>query len=159
MTYAIFLGTLLGAFVAMEWVAWAAHKYLMHGPLWVLHRDHHRRTSGSRFQRNDAFFVVFAIPSWLAIMLGSMAGSIPWVGVGFGIAVYGVFYFLVHEVFIHRRMRFWKSTNSVYFTAVRRAHLVHHRHLEREHGECFGLLWVTTQQLREARDERARSTP
>ena len=30
---AIFVGTVL----AMEGVAWLMHKYLMHGPLWVLH--------------------------------------------------------------------------------------------------------------------------
>jgi len=28
-------------FLAMEWVAWAAHKYIMHGFLWNLHEDHH----------------------------------------------------------------------------------------------------------------------
>ena len=25
----------------MEFVAWATHKYLMHGLLWKLHQDHH----------------------------------------------------------------------------------------------------------------------
>lgn len=28
-------------FVAMEGVAWSAHKYLMHGQLWSWHHDHH----------------------------------------------------------------------------------------------------------------------
>ena len=28
-------------FVFMEFVAWATHKYVMHGFLWYLHEDHH----------------------------------------------------------------------------------------------------------------------
>lgn len=146
-----FVGILLGSFVAMEWVAWAAHKYLMHGVLWVLHRDHHKRERGAKLQRNDAFFVMFAVPSWLGIMLGSMNQSMPWVAMGFGIALYGVLYFLVHEVFIHKRLKFWTKTRSVYWTAVRKAHMQHHRHLDREPGECFGLLWVRQRYLDDAR--------
>jgi len=33
----------LGAFLFMEFVAWFTHKYVMHGFLWVLHKDHHHR--------------------------------------------------------------------------------------------------------------------
>ena len=28
-------------FVFMEFVAWFSHKYIMHGFLWSLHKDHH----------------------------------------------------------------------------------------------------------------------
>jgi beta-carotene 3-hydroxylase len=151
----LFLLFAMLAFVTMEWVAWATHKYVMHGVLWVLHRDHHRRER-RRLQRNDAFFVVFAIPSWLCIMLGSMHGSLVTVALGAGIACYGVAYFLVHEVFIHRRLKFWRRTRFVYWLAVRKAHLRHHRHLDRENGECFGLLWVARPFWDEAREALAR---
>jgi beta-carotene 3-hydroxylase len=148
----LFVAVLILAVIAMEWVAWSAHKFIMHGFLWVLHRDHHQRSGQkSRFQRNDAFFVLFAIPSWLCIMLGSMKGSSVSVAIGAGIAVYGVAYFLVHEVFIHRRLKFWGKTNHAYWLAVRKAHKRHHRHLDKEDGECFGLLWVNREKLKEAR--------
>jgi beta-carotene 3-hydroxylase len=151
MKLAVVLLSVASSFAAMEWVAWATHKYLMHGPLWVLHRDHHRREGHRMIYRNDAFFVVFAIPSWLFIMLGSMHHSATSVALGAGIALYGVAYFLVHEVFIHRRLKFWKHTRSTYWTAVRRTHMRHHRHQEREPGECFGLLWVNRGAMGEAR--------
>ena len=46
------------AFVGMEFAAWATHKYLMHGPLWFLHEDHHVLT-GKPLQKNDLFLEVF----------------------------------------------------------------------------------------------------
>lgn len=146
----------LVTFWAMEWIAWATHKYLMHGWLWVLHRDHHRGRPG-RLQRNDAFFVIFAIPSWLCVMLGMMYASSTSVAIGAGIALYGVAYFVVHEVFIHRRLKLWRNTQSVYWLAVRKAHLQHHKHLEREDGECFGMLWVQRRYLEDAKRALSRS--
>jgi len=145
----------IGTFWAMEWVAWGTHRYLMHGWLWVLHRDHHRGRPG-RLQRNDAFFVIFAIPSWLCIMLGMMHASTESVAIGAGIALYGFAYFVVHEVFIHRRLKFWRDTKNVYWLAVRKAHKQHHKHLERENGECFGMLWVESRYIGEAQQELVR---
>ena len=144
-------------FWAMEWVAWASHKYLMHGFLWVLHRDHHRGPRG-RLQRNDAFFVIFAIPSWLCIMLGMMHSSPVSVSIGAGIALYGFAYFLVHEVFIHRRLKLWRDTKNVYWLAVRKAHMAHHRQVNREDGECFGMLWVARRYIVDARQALGRGT-
>jgi len=73
------------AYVLMEGAAWAAHRYLMHGPLWMLHADHHTKEPGF-FEKNDAFFLIFAIPSWLCIMLGMMWDVPESTGFGFGIA-------------------------------------------------------------------------
>ena len=39
----------------MEGVAWFTHKYVMHGFLWVLHKDHHDRSNHSPFEKNDFF--------------------------------------------------------------------------------------------------------
>jgi beta-carotene 3-hydroxylase len=52
----------LAAFVAMEAVAWFTHKYIMHGLLWKLHKDHHKKDSYGFFERNDFFFLIFALP-------------------------------------------------------------------------------------------------
>ena len=94
------LTVMLLTFFIMEGVAWAAHKYLMHGFLWFLHDDHHTKTPGA-LEKNDTFFLIFAIPSWLCIMLGLMYGAGISVAVGGGIALYGFAYAMVHELFIN----------------------------------------------------------
>ncbi len=44
------------SFLSMEGVAWLTHKYVMHGLLWRLHQDHHRKNPTSFFEKNDYFF-------------------------------------------------------------------------------------------------------
>ena len=132
---------LLIAFWFMEFMAWFTHKYVMHGFLWNLHEDHHQPT-GKTFQKNDLFFLIFAVPSWLCIMLGMMYGNYFSVGFGAGIAVYGFVYFLVHDVLIHRRFKWFDKTNNAYFKAIRKAHKVHHKNQYKEEGACFGMLIV-----------------
>jgi beta-carotene 3-hydroxylase len=130
------------AFFSMEVVAWFTHKYVMHGFLWVLHKDHHRKESKGFFEHNDFFFLIFAIPGILSLLLGTIYGSHGSVAVGAGITAYGFCYFMVHDIFIHQRFKWFRNTENGYFKAIRRAHKVHHKHLEKEHGECFGMLWV-----------------
>lgn len=137
----LFIAGFFVAFFFMELVAWVAHKYLMHGFLWSVHRDHHQPT-GNTFQRNDLFFLIFAIPSWQCIMLGFIYGSILSIGVGFGIALYGIMYFLFHEVLIHRRFNWLDNFHNRYFEAMKRGHRAHHQKTGKEDGECFGLLYV-----------------
>ena len=47
---------MLIAFLGMEFMAWFTHKYIMHGLLWRLHRDHHHRDNKGFFEQNDYFF-------------------------------------------------------------------------------------------------------
>ncbi|MEQ9187775.1 MAG: carotene hydroxylase [Cryomorphaceae bacterium] len=140
---------LIGTFFFMEFMAWAAHKFVMHGLGWHFHRDHHQHEPGI-FEKNDVFFLIFAIPSWLFIMWGMMAGNDWRLWVGLGIAVYGLAYFLVHDVFIHQRLPWFKRTDNLYFRAIRKAHKVHHKRLGREDGECFGMLLVPMKYFKEA---------
>ncbi len=137
----IYILVALITFFAMEFVAWATHKYLMHGPLWFLHDDHHTKTPGA-LEKNDSFFLIFAIPSWLTIMLGMMNENYISVSIGAGIALYGLAYAIVHEVFIHQRLKFWRKSNNVYMRAIRRAHKMHHKHLEKNPGESYGMIFV-----------------
>ena len=44
----------------MEFIAWATHKYIMHGFLWNLHKDHHQINKDKILENNDAFFLIFA---------------------------------------------------------------------------------------------------
>jgi beta-carotene 3-hydroxylase len=133
--------TALVTFFLMEGITWLTHKYVMHGFLWFLHKDHHQPEKGF-FEKNDAFFVIFAIPSWLCIMLGSMNANWWVVSIGAGIAMYGFAYFLVHDIIIHQRFKLFNRSNNHYVKAIRWAHKMHHRHLNKEEGESFGMLMV-----------------
>jgi beta-carotene 3-hydroxylase len=53
-----------------------------------------------------------------------------------GIMFYGLCYFMIHDVLIHQRFKWFKHTNK-YLIGLRKAHKVHHKHLGKEHGECF----------------------
>lgn len=138
------------AFIGMECVAWLTHKYVMHGLLWVLHKDHHKRDDGAFFEKNDFFFLIFAIPGIVCMFFGMLDNySFPfWIGLG--ITFYGMCYFLVHDIFIHQRFRLFRNTDSLYLKAIRKAHKVHHKHLGKEEGECFGMLWVPLRYFKEA---------
>lgn len=135
--------TILVTTVLMEGVAWGMHKYIMHGVFWNLHEDHHVRTDhDSFFERNDSFFVFFAIISITAFSLWSIFGWDIALGIGIGVFIYGLIYFVIHDLFIHQRIKIWRNTKNPYLLAIRRAHKMHHKHLGKEDGECFGMLWV-----------------
>lgn len=141
---------MIAMFFVMEFMAWATHKYVMHGGMWKFHEDHHVAEPGF-FERNDIFFLIYAIPSWLCIMLGMMFDAYVAVWIGYGIALYGVAYFMFHDVYIHRRFKFLRDIDHPYFMAIRKAHKVHHKHLGKEHGECFGMLIVPKKYYIEAK--------
>jgi beta-carotene 3-hydroxylase len=137
----IYILITLITFCIMEGITWLTHRFVMHGFLWYLHEDHHQKGPGF-FEKNDAFFIIFAIPSWLCIMLGSM-NQVYWVvSIGAGIALYGFAYFLVHEIIIHQRIKLFTRSNNRYIKAIRWAHKMHHKHLDKHEGESFGMLIV-----------------
>lgn len=141
MHWLLYIGVLLATFLAMEGITWLAHKYVMHGFLWYLHEDHHQPQPGF-FEKNDAFFVIFAVPSFCCILFGTL-DQLYWLqAIGFGIMAYGVAYFLVHDVIIHQRFKWFTRSNNTYVRAIRWAHKMHHKHLDKEEGESFGLLYV-----------------
>ena len=70
MTITIALLIIISTFLFMEFVAWSVHKYIMHGFLWNLHKDHHQVNKDHVMQKNDYFFLIFAIPSILLIVNG-----------------------------------------------------------------------------------------
>jgi beta-carotene 3-hydroxylase len=116
----------------------------MHGLLWSRHEDHHKpHTVHGFFQKNDRFFLVFAIPSALSYIVGSaVPGMFPLFFVGVGISLYGLTYFLVHDVYIHRRFNWFKQLDNRYSRAILRAHGAHHAKQTKEDCESFGMLIV-----------------
>jgi len=114
----------------------------MHGFLWSLHKDHHHKDHDSWFERNDLFFIFYAVVSMSLIMIAGNTDF--WYGqpMGFGILAYGIAYFIVHDIFIHQRFKLLRNANNWYAKGVRRAHKIHHKHLGKEDGECYGMLFV-----------------
>jgi len=139
----------LSTFLLMEFAAWALHKYVMHGLLWTWHKDHHDQHDHV-WEKNDRFVLFFAIPSFLLCYFGAQNGIGYQFWIGIGIFIYGFVYFLVHEVFIHQRLPFFKRSNNAYLRAIRKAHKIHHKHLTKEDGECFGMLLVPWKYFEEA---------
>jgi beta-carotene 3-hydroxylase len=138
----IFLFVMLLTFIVMEGITWLTHRYVMHGFLWVLHEDHHQPT-GHILEKNDAFFLIFAIPSMLCIFFGTFK-NMPWLaGLGSGVAMYGFAYFVVHEVIIHQRIKWFTRSNIRYIKVLRWAHKMHHKHLDKHESESFGMLFVS----------------
>jgi beta-carotene 3-hydroxylase len=145
----------IGAFISMEIIAWLTHKYIMHGLLWRLHKDHHKKESPGFFERNDFFFLIFAIPGITCLFIGMQHSYnfIFWIGLG--ITLYGFAYFLVHDIFIHQRFKLFRNVDNWYFKAIRRAHKMHHKHIGKEEGECFGMLWVSFKFFRSMKNSSA----
>ena len=132
----------LGVFLFMECVTWCTHKFVMHGFGWYLHEDHHQPKYQGVFEKNDVFFIVFAIPSILLFYFGTYTELTFLFFIGLGILFYGIAYFLIHDVLIHQRFKWFKHTNNAYLKGLRKAHKIHHKHLGKEEGECFGMLFV-----------------
>jgi beta-carotene 3-hydroxylase len=146
----------LAAFTAMECVAWLTHKYVMHGLGWFFHADHHHKTTIGFFERNDFFFLVFAIPGIFCLYIGMQLHFNFLFFTGLGITLYGFTYFFVHDIFIHQRFKIFRNSDSLYLRAIRRAHKMHHKHRDKYEGECFGMLWVPLKYFREAKKQVAK---
>ncbi len=131
------------AFAGMEFVAWFTHKYVMHGFLWVLHKDHHVPHKG-RFEKNDLFVVFFATPAVVSMVIGINTGNWTVIAAGAGITLYGICYTLFHDVMFHKRLRWLKiPTRAAYLKRIINAHRNHHSSTEQERAKAFGFLFAS----------------
>lgn len=137
----IYAAVVFLTFLFMEFVAWFLHKYVMHGFGWFLHEDHHRYTKG-RFEKNDVFGLMFSIISFLLILTGWLGGFDIRFAFGIGVMLYGIGYFLVHDVFFHRRLKIKYRPKSRYMKRVLHAHTIHHQKSTEHSGVCFGFLYA-----------------
>lgn len=138
----VWLGLVL--FVAtvavMEGVAYAAHRWIMHGFGWGLHASHHRPRTGW-FEANDLYFFIFAAPSILLLLGGVRLGWGDWATwVGAGIAGYGAIYAIFHDVIVHRRLPHRYVPRSDYMKRIVQAHRLHHVVETKEGTVSFGFL-------------------
>jgi len=145
-------------FIIMEGITWLTHKYIMHGSFWFLHRDHHLPETKGFFEKNDGFFLIFAIPCFLCILYGTTSHRYWLQSLGFGVMAYGLAYFLVHDIIIHQRFKWFTHSDNTYIKAIRWAHKMHHKHTAKEDGESFGFLFVPKRYLEKVRRDKQRST-
>lgn len=133
----------LASAAAMEAVAWASHKYVMHGFGWAWHRDHHQPHDGI-LERNDLYALVGAAMSISMFALGSplVMGAQAWepgTWIGLGILVYGIIYTLIHDGLVHQRW-FRYVPRRGYARRLVQAHNLHHATRSKEGGVSFGFV-------------------
>lgn len=130
----------LATVAAMEGVAYAAHRWVMHGPGWFLHASHHRARTGF-WEANDLYFVMFAVPSFLLLLGGVQLGWGDWATwMGAGIAAYGAIYLGFHDILVHRRIGHRIVPRSAYLKRIMQAHRLHHAVETKEGTVSFGFL-------------------
>lgn len=145
-----FLLTSLTVFFLMEAVAWATHKYVMHGFLWNLHESHHLPRHGA-LEKNDWFGLFFSIVAVVIFAAGYFVGPF-FTAVGVGVTGYGFAYLFLHDILTHKRFGIHIKPDSGYLRAVLRSHRVHHARRTKEGGVSFGFLVpVRTSRQRSAR--------
>lgn len=132
----------IGTFLFMEGVAWFTHKYIMHGFLWSWHHDHHNHHAGF-FEMNDLFAVVFAVTAISLIALGVYVPGLDFLTwIGAGVTGYGLFYFIFHDIIVHRRVKMKIDTSGRYMQRIMRAHYIHHKVHSKAGAEAFGFLYA-----------------
>jgi beta-carotene 3-hydroxylase len=148
---------MLVAFVVMEPATYAAHRWVMHGIGWTLHRSHHRRrvtrSWKDRWEANDWFPVMFAGVTIVAMAAGTTDSSLAvLVPVAIGVTIYGAAYAFVHDVYIHGR--FARMPVFAPLERLRWAHGVHHLY----GAEPYGMLCPIVPRALRERACRSRTT-
>lgn len=134
--FAIFFCTL----IAMEGVGFLAHKYVMHGWGWFLHRSHHEEQLGA-FETNDLYLLALGLVAVGLIALGN-SGLDPLQWVGAGVAAFGLIYVLVHDGVVHRHWPVRPQPRNRYLKRLYHAHLMHHAIRGRRNSVSFGFLYA-----------------
>ena len=135
----------LASAIAMEFVAWFAHRYIMHGFGWGWHRDHHRKHDGF-FEKNDLYALFGAALSLGLFIIGdrAMAGPFYWepgTYMGLGVMLYGIVYTLIHDGLVHQRW-FRYVPRRGYMKRLVQAHHLHHVTHSKEGGVSFGFVFA-----------------
>jgi len=155
-----FLLLVLASFAVTEIAAYVLHRWVFHGVLWRIHQTHHDPAHGhghGLFEANDLFSLGFAALS-LGLMWAGREAPLESVAFawGTGIAVYGLLYFVLHDLYAHRRFMPFKTKNPA-AQAVKRAHGRHHQSLTQEGQEPYGLFLFPPRMGRRMKRRRERS--
>ncbi len=141
---AIHILIVIGFILLMEGVAWVSHKYIMHGWLWSLHKSHHEPRTGA-FEKNDWFGVFFSLPS-MALMFIGVHYWPPALSAGIGILGYGLIYFFLHDILVHKRIETPLRPKKGYLARIVQAHRLHHAVESRGGCVSFGFIFAPSPQ-------------
>lgn len=139
--YLVDIPVAVAGFFGMEAVARLMHKYLMHGILWSVHKDHHI-DMGHKFQRNNLFGLFFAAIAISLFTLTVKTGDAAFASVGFGMAMYGLVYLVVHDMIIHNSyLHLRNRKHSKYVENLIAVHEMHHVNDGKNRGRNWGFLF------------------
>lgn len=131
----------IGTVAFMEFFAWWAHKYIMHGELgWGWHKSHHEPHEPG-FEKNDLYAVVFAVFAIGLFCVGAMFWQPLW-WVALGITVYGALYFVAHDGLVHQRWPFRYIPRKGYLKRLYQAHRLHHAVEGKDGCVSFGFIYA-----------------
>ena len=142
MSWTTGLLTFFATIAGMEIFAYVVHRWVMHGFGWFLHESHHRPRTGF-WELNDWYFVIFALPSIVLLILGTSGTTGDWATwIGAGIAGYGAIYLGFHDVIVHRRVESGYVPRWSYMKRIVQAHRLHHV-VGTKHGTVsFGFIYA-----------------
>ena len=127
----------LVAFLAMEGFTYLAHRFVMHGIGWALHRSHHE-ASADWFEANDLFPCIGAAFAMVGFAVGFNVPLPGLVAVGLGVSAYGAAYMFVHDLYIHGRLG--RLPEMAPLERLRRAHAIHHLFRAEPYGMLLPVL-------------------
>ena len=123
----------------MEAFSYFVHRYVFHGLLWFIHRSHHLPRKG-KLELNDLFSSFFAFVGFFGIVIGSRQGlQSPVLGVSLGVSLYGMLYFLFHDLMTHGRFRPFNPSLKI-LGELRQSHRKHHQSSSKKGQEPYGFL-------------------
>jgi beta-carotene 3-hydroxylase len=139
------IAIIISTVVAMEMIAWGAHKYIMHGFGWNWHRDHHEPHDNA-LEKNDLYGIAGAVLSISMFAVGSpmIMGASAWepgTWIGLGVLFYGIIYTGIHDGLVHQRY-FKYVPRSGYAKRLVQAHKLHHATIGKEGGVSFGFVFA-----------------
>jgi len=142
----------VSAFLVMEPITAATHRWVMHGIGEFLHRSHHRPRN-TRWEANDWYPVMFAAVANMALFAGfNWDGFGSLVPVAIGVTMYGAAYATVHDVYIHGRLGWFSGRPIAVLERLADAHRIHHLYSAAPYGMLLPIVPA------ELRDRAARTT-
>ena len=133
------IAVVLSVVLAMEFVAWASHKYIMHGWGWSWHCDHHE-PHNNVLEKNDLFAVVGATAAISLFAIGHYYSPFLW-WAAVGVTFYGVIYTFIHDGLVHQRYFRWVPKRG-YAKRLVQAHKLHHATIGKQGGVSFGFVFA-----------------
>lgn len=134
-----FIFLVVFSFFIMEFLSYLLHRFVLHGWFWNIHKSHHK-SSHSIFELNDFFSLSFSIIAIILMIVGLQENIISsfYFPIGLGITFYGILYFIIHDVYVHKRFLSFQTSNRL-INIIKKAHQKHHQSVNKIGNEPYGL--------------------